>query len=88
MTQEIVYEVGGRQLLLGLPEDADESEVAAISAAISAAVMERKEAEKEREIEIDPWKMSGRLNVSTDSRVPKSLRGTDGWKLSSRRDRF
>ncbi|MDY6764174.1 MAG: acc operon protein [Halobacteria archaeon] len=88
MTQRIVYEVGGREIVLGLPEEADESEVAAISAAISATIRDREGEEKDEEREIDPWKMSGRLNISTDSRVPKSLRKTNGWRLSSRRDRF
>lgn len=89
---KVEFEVGGREVRLGIPDDADEDEVAAISAAISTAVESRELDQEEKVVSLDRWKMSARCSMvnANETRVPfdEGLEDMSGWKLASRSDRF
>ncbi|XGI83328.1 hypothetical protein ACEU6E_08600 [Halorutilales archaeon Cl-col2-1] len=89
MKHQTIRDDSGRRIKLGIPDHADDEEMAALSAAVSALISAQETEEEEEEEEVDSWKMSGRYATVGErgKKTPKGLTAS-GWKLSSRADRF
>ncbi|MDY7082156.1 MAG: acc operon protein [Halobacteria archaeon] len=77
---------------LDIPDDANPHEVAAITAAISKHIADKRNEDGDDEEKVSPWTMSGRYSLVVDKKVrtPAGVRkqNLDGWTLSGRADRF
>jgi hypothetical protein len=77
-------------IAVSIPDDATEAEAAAISAAISAHITDRKRAATaaaaaSSSVEyVDDWKMAGRLERFGKHRRPKTVERGEEWKAAGR----
>ncbi|MBV0903079.1 hypothetical protein KTS37_14890 [Halomicroarcula salina] len=74
---------------LALPDDASQSEAAAIAAAISAHVTDRQRAaaaanQRETVEYVDQWKMTSRLASVGKRRCPTNVERGEEWKAAAR----
>ncbi|WP_424004508.1 hypothetical protein ACOZ4I_07360 [Haloarcula salina] len=77
------------ELALSLPDDASQSEAAAIAAAISAHVTDRRRAaaaaaQQETVEYVDEWTLAGRLASVGKRRCPTNVERGEEWKAAAR----
>jgi hypothetical protein len=81
--------VGGEDVTVSLPPDADPEETAAIACAVGAHLQDRARAaaaaESDDEPEtVDAWTLAGRMRSVGRSRWPDDVRQGEEWKAAAR----